>query len=605
MCSEPRSTCCGSSRLFPVSVLVAALAPVLGCEALQPATPAEDGQVKLSPVLRRMQKAYPDLAAGRFVSVADLESPAQVGLFRTVGADGSEGDCHQPTLSILRSRNETGAGSLKAALASPDERLLLDGQRSRNLAVVRDWRPYGLFLMSIFGPPGGAVIEFTVHSGEEAPLQWTRTFHVKPDWNLYRVDVATVGDAVDLADVRALAWRVPAASAPVEFYLDDLILADNTQAVVPRTENPEHLWVQTRGQRICVGAPGRFELAFADGQIVFWRDVGTENLADIGGLGPWPIPLSDDWATRAEAPIAYDDPQHFAAWGDQVAAGQGLIEATPFRVVIEGGWRFVRNTASATTAPATPPGHTWRYAIYPNGRVHVRVRSEAGTAGWSGALVGYALGLDGRRGFECPAGLPHEPHSAPVEFVLAARRGPLRADLLWTWPAATHLPHHRMLASIDERRLALVVGAVPAAEVVETAQLLRIWPADVDGVQDARGLATDFQYPARPRASTGLVVTEVDGDLDADGYNESEGCYELELGDKVLRFELPADGRPRFDPVFRVQGTADKRCWVYARGRLVEELGRDANNMLLFRLGKLTGSAVAVEVHAAPAARQP
>jgi hypothetical protein len=554
---------------------------------------------KLSPVLERMRKAYPDLASGRFVSLADLESPDQVALFRLVAPDGSAPDNLQPRLSILRSRNETGGGGLKVDLPSAAYELVMDGQRSDRLALLRDWRKYGLLLMSLYGPPGGAEVQFTVRSGETLPAEWARTLHVVPGWNLLRLDVDTLGDSVDLADIRALAWRAPQATGPKELYLDDLILADNTRWVLGEHAGADELHVFTRGLRIHVDVPARFELAFAEGVLVRWHDPGGGNLVDSAGLGPWPVPLAEDWAAQP-AGIAYDDPQLFASWGPAVAAGQRLLEATPFRVVLEGRWRFVPPGPTSTRPAAELPGHTWQYVIYPSGRVHVRVTSRAPQAGWSAPRLGYAVGLDGHRDFRALA----PPSTVPPGFALLARPGPDRGDLLWAWPQSLPLTRQRELVSEDERRLALLVGDLPVAEVVDTAHLLRIWPADIDAALDGAGFAADYRNPATITATAGELVTDTAGDLDHDGYNEAQGSYELALADDVLRFTCEPGPYPRFDPVLRVHGTAGRQCWVYARGRLINTVGRDADDNLLFGLGRLVSSPVAVEVHTRPA-KQP
>jgi hypothetical protein len=547
-----------------------------------------------------MRDTYEDLASGRFVSLADFESLGQETLFRCVGADGSERGLAQPSLSILRCRNETGAAGLKARLTGPADALRFDGQRARELALIRDWHSYALLLMSIYGPPGGAVLEFSIESGQQAPLRWSRTIQVLPGWNLFRIDLATVGQWLDLTDVRALVWRASQATAALELYLDDLILADNTQYVLGQQAGPGELYAFTRGRRICVGARERFELAFMDGLLVGWRSGSDENLVDPDGLGPWPVPLPEGWFDQPGASLAYDDPQLFSGWGAAVAASQGLVEATPFRIVLAGRWRFTDQTRPPPEQPTGEdkgPGHVWQYVIYPSGAVYVNVRSTAPAAGWGGPRVGYAIGLDGRRGFRRVEPLPAGLRGDFTRFVLMAREGAGQADLLWSWPQKRRLDRQRELTSADERRLAVIAGDLPATPATESAQLLRVWPTDIDGLPEAGSLAADYANPAAVRLTSGRLITDAAGDLDADGYNESEGCYELAPDGNVLRFELDPGPHLRFDPVFRVHQTAGRRCWTYARGRLVSTVGRDADENLLLCLGRVASSPMAVEVH--------
>ena len=94
-----------------------------------------------------MRDTYPDLRFGPFLNLADFESRGQAELFRV--AAGVDNDRPQPSISVLRSRNQTGAGGLKARLHTPEDRLIFDGQRSDELALVRDWRDYALLLVSI------------------------------------------------------------------------------------------------------------------------------------------------------------------------------------------------------------------------------------------------------------------------------------------------------------------------------------------------------------------------------------------------------------------------------------------------------------------------
>jgi hypothetical protein len=541
-----------------------------------------------------MRDAYPDLARGNFISIADFETPGHEDLFRVVDAAGNEVGHTQPTLSILRARNETGAGGLKVLLPTPTDRLLFDGKRSQTLALVRDWRPYHLLLVSVYGPPGGAVLELTIESGLQTPVRWSRSLLAPAGWSVQRIDLATVGETIGLGDVRAVSLRAPQSTAPLEVYFDDFILADNTEVVLGAPDREAELYVLTRGRRIIVGAGGRFELAFHDGVLAAWQAPNSDNLVAVGGLGPWPLPLTVDWAERPEQPVAYDDPALFAAWGAAAAATQEIIEATPFRAVIGGQWRFAHAEATAT-APSSV-GHRWKYTIYPNGALYVQAESTAPPAGWSAPLVGYAVALQGRRGFE-PLTPGNSGGAEDLALVLAARPAPAQADLLWTWPAATRMRAQRAYATVDGSRLALVVGGLPANPTLTVAHHFRVWPADIDGAPEAVGLARDYREPARVRLLAGRRITDAPGDIDQDGFNESAGCYEFALDGGVLRFELDPGALLRFGTVLRVRETAGRQCWVYARGRLVTDVGRDAADELLVNLGRLSGPPVIIEVH--------
>lgn len=599
MCSARRFTRYASSGAALLAGVTAAW--LAGCQT-PPERDAEAVAAAVAATVRQQQQiAYADLAAGRFVSLADFETPGQEAGFRTVGAGGGTGTRPQPVVSDFRARAETGALALRVELPQRDDRLVFSGPSAELRGGVRDWRPYGLLLMSIFGPEEGAALEFTVESGAPLPMRWSRTLILEPGWNLIRLDLGSIGDEIDLGDVRTLNWRAPQAASALTFYLDDLLLVDDARILVEPTSDPEQLYVFRRGRRIHVGAPGRFELAFVDGLIVNWRDPTSENLADIGGLGPWPVPLPVDWLGTPGPPVVYDDPALYASWGSQVVSTQRIAEASAFRAVIEGRWRFADVAAGQ---PATPlaedaPEHLWRYVVYPSGRVHVRVISRAGSAGWSALRVGYVLGLNGRAHFKVSAAVTGEAHARPVPCVLAARLPRRAADLLWTWPRDTGLGQLRQLVSDDGRRLAVLVGDVPAEAVVDVVHLLQVWPPEMDSLRAAQPAAADYQTPAPLWPSAGTLRTDIAGDRDGDGFNEAEGCYELGLAGDLLRLDF--DPRPllRSSPVLRVHGAAGRRHWVYVRGRPVRTVALDADGNLVVHLGELLSRPAAVEVHTA------
>lgn len=546
-------------------------------------------------MLERLRKTYPDLQSGRFVSLASFESAKEAELFRIVGLDGDEGGRPQPTINLLRSREETGVGSLLARLGDPLDSLWLDGARSRALSLPRNWERFALLLMSAYAPPGGLTLDFSIRSGQTEPLVWSRTLRLEPGWNLLRIDLADVAESIDLRDVRGMSWRaVDASAGPVDVLLDDLVLADNSETVLAGPGEGVGFEVTRRGRRLIVAVAGRFELAFRDGLIVSWKAGDAENLTVSSGLGPWPVPLDSDWYASEQTPPPYDDPSLFAEWGQTVAAAQRIVFAAHDRVVIEGLWRFVESARPDPQAREKErlASHTWRYTLYPDGRVYVRVTSDGGVLGWPRPQAGYAIALAGRRGFARPA-----ERSGLEPMLLLARDGRERSDLLWVPHVAEAARRAREMASADGRRIAVIAGSIPAGEVVETAHLLQFWPTDLDDLPEAQMFARDYRVPATTRVARGRVVSDAEGDLNHDGFNESVGCYELAADDGALRLAFDGGGELHYAPRLRIAGTSGKRCWAYVDGRTVAGGGRDeADNFVLELAGVVRGE-VSIELH--------
>lgn len=612
-------------RLHPSTVILPLLLLLLlpACQ-----TPGGGGASGLPPYLERMRDAYPDAASGRFMALAHFERANQPELFRITSADDTTADVPQPTLSVLRSRNETGGGGLYANLPSTAYELRFDGVRSGELALLRDWSDYHILLMSIFGPDGGLRLRCAIDSGVDPRLSWSRTLDVAPGWNAYRIDLAEVGDAIDLTDVRALRWRVVAPAGSAALFLDDIIIADNTRYLFGADAPAGELYAFEQGRRLHIGAPDRFELAFSDGMISAWyaqtpietpaetvtprsmdlaptreTDMAVvaarPNLAPRTGLGPHPTPLAADWSALGvdAAPPAYDDPNLFADWGRSVVAEQRLLEGSARRAVVQGRWRFLGGDPGASAAASAEgqpvASHAWQYVIYPTGEAFIATASVPPASGWSQPRVGHALCVVGRLGFVCHAPQP------PLHAALLTQPG-AGPDLLWT-PHDPNLAARALtLTSHDERRVAALLGDATAEATVEFAGLLRIWPPDINAPTDALAFAADYQNPPHLTLAVGVVRTNVAGDLDQDGYNEAQGCWEIELAGGAARLTLAPGAQIRHAPRLRLHGSAGRRCWVYVDGRRVADVARDAEQRAIVTLSRLSGAATHVEVHTLP-----
>lgn len=633
-----------------VRAFIALVFPATGAIALLSGCLAPPREIESS--RERARRVY-DREARQLDVLADFETAGQLAWLRV---ESDSPAAPQPVLSTAVARQETGSRSAACRLGAGD-RLVLDV--SRATPPRGDWQNRTLLMLSVHAPPEGAVIALRItepasapaarppdgefatatqpasaatsrpddpgtapataaatgpeaQSGEPAaasPRAWERRFALQPGWNVLRVDLDELRDTVALERVGLLELWPPDATAPIDLYLDDVLLIDDSREIVPVTDG-ECLQISARGRRLRIvalgatlpvergpGEPGsppprldprrRFELTFADGVIVAAGGESELSLCPPTGLGPWPLALPEAW-WEAEPPPAYDSAHMFEAWGGSASASQALIEATPFRAVVRGRWRFHDQPGIAPGDER--PGHAWQYTVYPDGRVYLSVTSNAGDRGWPAPLAAYAIALAGGRGFKTAAG----PDDAP--FILFSRAGPAETDVLWAPYDARWMRPQRVLASADDSRLAVIAGAGPAAPVLASAHMLRVWPRDLDDAGQAERLVRDYREPAAVSVSPGEVVCDAAGDLDRDGFNESEGCYEVRPARGMVRCTLRHGARLRYRPLFRVHESSGKRAAAYLNGRVLRSIGRDAEGNALVLAPVVTDRPFALEV---------
>ncbi len=321
-------------------------------------------------------------------------------------------------------------------------------------------------------------------------------------------------------------------------------------------------------REIAVHFPDGSELGFRLGQIVAWRAGGEVSGSDESGLGPWPVPLDDGWEQRTDAPVGYDDPHHFASWGAIVEARQSLDEAGPARVVVSGVRRYRDGSGAAPAADDRFPQHTWRYVIYPDGRIYVTVSSEAAGRSWTAPKLGYALALNARSGLR--AADSDLRTNAPAAFTFVRMVG--REDqerLIWV-PYRVELVRRRLeLLSDDGARGAVLIGDQPAAERVSAAQMLVLSPPAQPRSSAVGVLARDYQVPATLVFDVGSASVDQAGDVNRDGFNEAEGVYELMPRDGLLRARFEPGELPRRGVRLRVHGVAQRGVSVALEGRVL------------------------------------
>jgi len=116
-------------------------------------------------------------------------------------------------------------------------------------------------------------------------------------------------------------------------------------------------------------------------------------------------------------------------------------------------------------------------------------------------------------------------------------------------------------------------------------------------LEDALPHALQYRQPPRVQPSKGELVKNDPGDLDADGFNESEGCWVLRSKNAV-ELTFPNRDHALFAPVFKILD------WSALPPRTVRVNGKEVpavsavldGNLLLQVTGTLEGSTTKLQI---------
>jgi len=518
-----------------------------------------------------MAQAYPELQDRPFHILADFESAEQNTLFQMVTPNGP---MRGVGVSTERARNATGVSSLKLSLINSRQQAVAKDTTQTTWPLHRDWADYHLFLFSVYSPRRLGGFTFSVSSGTSLQLTYQHPrILLEEGWNLVRIDLGDLSDRINVSDVRKLVFKCDPLDTPVNLYIDDLILVDNTRDIF-QTPNRERgdLYVRSTGRRLAVGAVDRFEVVFARGRIRQWFDLVNDpnrsrNLVGPGTLGPTPVVVPN----VPGAMVSLDDTTQWAGLGVAVEVYQSLIEASPVRIVVQGQWRF--------GTPDTPPGqtgphHHWNYTIYRDGRIYVECSGSAAGPSYRPPGLGMAFSCDGDLGFKrhIAEGTPVTRRKNKPPYALFSRTKPNRADLLVV-PFST-MPI-RSLANPQDSRICVLAIPKLTDDTFAFAAMIRVWPNNMDSPLQAAPMATDYCQPLPIKIDVGRLVRTDPGDLDNDGFSETQGCYVLQLEGTTGRIRLDGRKRLRFSPIFKLVDVADRNVWVYFDGKLIRNVYRD------------------------------
>ncbi len=563
-----------------------------GCAKPPVAQPVQAGRAD------RLKRHYSDLASGRFAVIADFEDRRHLELFHIEPAGGTD-----PIRWIAGSGvAETGARCILFTLPGPDCTLVADNTHVAQWFMKTDWREFDLLLMQVLAPRDGLEVEVGVVAGrDESRKSVYSRLPLSRGWNSIRIDLAEVGEHVPLDDIVALEWGLPDADKPEELGLDDIILANNTKDLFGDGDGTSgELFIRRRGRRWAIGASGRFELGFGGGQVVQWYDLAGDpnrlnNLVARTVLGPGPIVVPSDDTTEAN-PGESD----FGALGPSVVARQRVVEVSPVRVVVEADWRFV---GSVPPHLDQAPFQHWRYAVYSSGNVYVDVECTTAWGNWRPTDIGLAVSRSvvGDMEFYAhhPAQLRHPGRLRHVAFAYSRSRDLAAPALLFALHDARRAPELEFIQEEDIPRATLVAfGGKVQPPNDRWMCMLNIWPPDNATGTNPADRVLDYCYPAdRIHLAKGRLVTDDEGDVDRDGFNEREGFYVVAPEASQVRFELDGRKQRMFHPAFSVKESADLTAWVYVDSIMLESTGRDTHGNVLFEVPRIVDGRVTVEIY--------
>ncbi|NLX13948.1 MAG: hypothetical protein GXY44_09900 [Phycisphaerales bacterium] len=542
---------------------------------------------------------YKDVSSGRYLLLADFESPEQEQLFRNepAYAPGKIG------ITRDRARLETGVASIKVSLYTSDQWLVAADSPDGRLTLPRDWTGFEMLVFSVFSPRKLGGFRFAARSGgEELALTYEHPrIFLEMGWNLIRIDLGDLADHIDLGDVRAIQFGCNPLDTPVDLYLDDLLLVNNTRDLLKTpAEQTGDLYVRTGGRRIIVGTLGQFELVFSRGRIIQWFDLGHDpqrihNLLGTGVLGPSPVLVPND---SENALILLDDATQWAPLGVSVQTNQGMREANNLYVVVEGEWQY-----GTLDAPADErsPYHRWVYTIFRDGQIFLACHGTARTEHFRPPGVGVAFCCDGQLGFEENIVYLRPPDPAgpgpKTNYAHYVRRTPGQADLLIV-PYALHAVRG-LKNPQDPRRCTLWTLPIVNDYFLFSA-MFRVWPDHLDGRSVADATAADYCQPLPLTVMTGALVRNDPGDFDNDGFSEARGYYVLQLDNHWARVRIERRPPSLFNPAFKVVQVYDREVSVYVNGRPITDLYRNAEGDVIFALPTVPANELLLEVNARP-----
>jgi len=552
-------------------------------------------QISTGSNIDRLMEVYSELKQGRFVVIADFQNPKHMQLFQLISTSGRASF----TLDPGRGRRETGTACGLFTSHANDDTLVISNDKASQWHMKRNWSEFDLFMLSAYTTNRDVTLHIRIEAGPPETYPALETIvPMERGWNHVRLDLAEAAERLPIDDVRKILLTLSGSDKIIDLRLDDIILTSNRKELFgDSTTTTGELYIQQVGRRWRIGAGGKFELTFANGQIVGWYNLSTDpyrlhNLVTGTMLGPEPVILDNQKRLNRD----------FSSLGKVVVSHPKIIEMNSVRIVVVSDWRFVDH-------PKNPlldrPFQRWMYTIYPTGQIFVAVEATSATDTFNPEQMG--LSVSG-------ANLTKNPVQT---FVNTTVKDGKENQPVFAWMRDTaanasmlYIPLHAIdiIEQIDSARESVSFVAVdePGLKNIKRwiGQLFLTTSTELSN-EFAVALATAFQHPPMPELEFGsFVPTEsIPGSgMTVNGFNPATGCYVIQPENGMVRRILDYE-QHWFTPIFKIPDPHNRKVSVYINHMIYKNIARDRDGNLIFQLLEPLQKRTLVEVLFQPSLR--